>query len=147
MGFANTLKLAAGVACIVAGKLVDTSHLSKGDLSGDTPGEIVMRRDVDSWSYKAGATSTYASSVSIGLSGELVKEFFTSNATLIGTANRIGYYANTASSKYRKQDGSSLSTIEVLETIKHSIHQLKSIQISLKGDTGVVNRPSVTPFD
>jgi len=147
LGFANTLKLATGVACVVAGKLVDTSHLSKGDLSGDTPGEIVMRRDVDSWSYKAGATSTYASTVSIGLSGELVKEFFTSNATLIGTANRIGYYANTASSKYRKQDGSSLSTIEVLETIKYSIHQLKSIQISLKGDTGVINRPSVTPFD
>lgn len=142
----NIAKIALLSGLVVVGRAIDNFPFSQATIAGDEVAPLEVRGDTNTWSYKNGMRHSYRARVSSKLASRLVTEFFTSNATLIGTANRIGYQANQLANEYLKDDGESLNSIDVLETVKYTIHQLNTIQSSLKGDTGVVNRPCVTPF-
>jgi len=102
------------------------------------------RTDLNTHSY-AHTKFCYADAVCIELTELMVREFWTSDAAVIGTAHRMGHAAKERATKFVTPAGP-LSDRVVNESVKLALHRLRSLQVSLMVDTGVVRRPTVSPF-
>lgn len=107
--------------------------------------ELHRRSDWNAWSYSY-AQSAYKTQVCVELSDGLVDKFFSSDASVLGTANRMVHHAVESSKAMRLHNGESLNPVLVNETVKHAVHRLRAMQLSRGADTGVARRPTVSPF-
>lgn len=115
------------------------------NIEADVKPVLSKRSDKDSWTYKS-AEHAYQTQVCKQLVDSLVKEFYTSDSKVIGTANRMGYAAIAQVAKMRTHDDAEINCKVVNESVKYSLYRLRALQDSLVADTGVVRRPLVMPF-
>jgi len=107
--------------------------------------ELDQRADKDAWSYSY-APSAYRARVCIELSDSLVEKFFSSDASVLGTANRMVYHAVETGKTMTLDGGAVLGPMLINESVKHAVHRLRALQLSRGVDTGVARRPTVSPF-
>lgn len=104
-----------------------------------------QRVDDDAWSYSY-APNAYRARVCIELSDSLVEKFFSSDASVLGTANRMVYHAVESGKTMMLDEGAVLEPTLINESVKHAVHRLRALQLSRGADTGVARRPTVSPF-
>lgn len=124
---------------------VNVADYTEATIFGDQVKVSKTRYDTETWSWRCGAIRSVRCEVIDKLVDNLMREFMTSDCTLLSTQNRILFSAGEQSKKMRCNN-EEIHIDVIFSSAKMALQRLKGYQMSCVLDGALIKRPQTAPM-